>query len=82
LILLIVLCPIVGVLFIRYQRYIILFCVSALVIIHEVPPWCAVGLTDWYAVSSADNYRRTIAEGITEGTISLNVGMRKCGNAL
>lgn len=31
--------------------------------IHETPPWCAVGLADWYAVSSADNYRRTIAEG-------------------
>ena len=34
-------------------------------------PWCAIGLADWYAVSSADNYRRgvpsarptTIAEG-------------------
>lgn len=31
--------------------------------IREGPLWCAVGLTDWYAVSSADNYRRTIAEG-------------------
>ena len=26
-------------------------------------PKCAVGLADWYPVSSADNYRRTIAEG-------------------
>jgi hypothetical protein len=26
-------------------------------------PKCAVGLADWYAISSADNYRRTIAEG-------------------
>ena len=31
-------------------------------IIHEVPLWCAVGLADWYAVSSADNYRRIIVE--------------------
>ena len=46
--------------------------VNALVIIHEVPPWCAVCLADWDAVCSADNYRRTIAEE----TISLNVGMR------
>lgn len=48
-------------------------CVSALVIIHEVPPWCAVGLADWYAVRSADNYRQRT----TEETISLNVGMLK-----
>ena len=38
--------------------------VNALVKLHEVPPWCAVG--------SADNHRRRI----TEETISLNVGMR------
>ena len=42
--------------------------VNALVEIHEVSPRCAVG--------SADNHRRRI----TEGTISLNVGMRKCGD--
>ena len=60
-------------------------CVNALVIIHEVPPRCAVGLADWYAVSPADNYRRRI----TEETIILNVGMRfknvltcECVNAL
>jgi len=48
--------------------------VNALVIIHEVSPWCVVG--------SADNHRRRI----TEETISLNVGMlkkmRKCVNVL
>ena len=47
-------------------------CVNALVIIYEVPLWCAVGLADWYAVGSADNHRRRI----TKETISLNVGMR------
>ena len=30
---------------------------------NEASPWCAVGLADWYAVSSADNCRRDIAEG-------------------
>ena len=40
--------------------------VNALVKIHEVPPW--------YAVGSADNHRRRITEGI----IGLNEGMRKC----
>ena len=50
-------------------------------------PWCAVGLADWYAVSSADNYRRTIVEGSPKDYRRNNklecvnaLKMRKCVN--
>ena len=47
----------------RFKNALTCECVNALVGIHETSPWCAVGLADWYAVSSADNCRRDIAEG-------------------
>lgn len=47
----------------RFKNALTCECVNALVGIHETSLWCAVGLADWYAVSSADNCRRDIAEG-------------------
>ena len=56
-------CAIVGM---RFKNVLTCECVNALVSsrnANETSPWCAVDLADWYAVSSADNCRRDIAEG-------------------
>ena len=56
-------------------------CVNALVIIHEVPPWCAVGLADNY-LQNKENVGETIREIASAAGVSDSIipSMTEGGN--